>query len=139
MKLPARAANPEWPNKGSPHWDTDITDGSLRFEVQGVLLLADTPAAGAGGFQCLPGFVNQFESWFSELPRHSRPSHPRYSMWLHCQGHAAPLLIWHQHMPHGNSLNTSQLPRFAQYIALHVPHVVSDSFPPRDTELGRKP
>ena len=45
----------------------------------------------------------------------------------------------HQHMPHGNSLNTSQVPRFAQYIALHVPPVVSDSFPPRDTELGRKP
>ena len=66
VKPPQRPANPEWQNAGSVHWDTNVSGGELRFDVQGVLYLSDTPA-GAGGFQCIPGFPRRFEAWHAAL------------------------------------------------------------------------
>ena len=137
LKAPARVGT-AWDGDGFIHWDADVRDGKVDFKVQGVLFLADTPEGG-GGFQCIPGFVNEFESWHQSLGLENLAEDDPGTAWhksprmrkiysemqkVHkargkeIAGRAGDLLLWHTHLPHGNCRNSSDQPRLAQYITM---------------------
>jgi ectoine hydroxylase-related dioxygenase (phytanoyl-CoA dioxygenase family) len=141
MKPPTRADKPEWDNDGFLHWDTDPRDGVVKFAVQGVLYLADTPEDG-GGFQCIPGSVRRFRDWGGGLFPARGPRDPstfakgfdkknwddmktiysaleeRRDEVRSIPGKRGDLLIWHSHLAHGNCRNSSDTPRLAQYVSV---------------------
>jgi phytanoyl-CoA dioxygenase PhyH len=100
------------------HWDMKLTL-PVRFWVQGVLYLTDTPAH-QGAFSCIPGFHRKLEAWLKSLPPDVDP--PRLARELPgaipIGGKAGDLVIWHSALPHGSSPNTAQRPRMAQYISM---------------------
>ena len=119
MKPPAREDKPDWDHPGMIHWDLDTSVSPIRFKVQGVLYLTDT-TEDQGTFQCIPGFHNLFEEWVKTQPEDRDPRRPDLSG-LDVQriaGKAGDLLIWHSLLAHGNSRNTSDRPRLAQYITM---------------------
>ena len=99
------------------HWDIDTTDHPDRLNVQGVLYLTDT-AENQGGFQCVPGFHRDFFDWVKNQPDDRDPMRPDMTdlQPVPIPGKAGDLLIWHSLLPHGNSRNTSDTPRWCQYI-----------------------
>ncbi len=120
---PARA---DWPFQGFIHWDVDTSVQPVPFGVQGVLSLTDTPP-GRGGFQCVPGFPRQFESWLKTQPTDRDPWRPDLEG-LEVKSiatRAGDLLIWHNALPHGTSANRGPQPRIAQYLCM---------FPAREKE-----
>ena len=60
---PSRDPDPS--DKGL-HWDADLEDRPVGFEVQGVLYLCDTPEE-QGAFVCVPGFHKKLEDWRDRL------------------------------------------------------------------------
>lgn len=140
MIPPTREDKPEWDYGGFMHWDTDVRSPEVKFAVQGVLYLEDTPAD-AGGFQCIPGFVRRYEDWHRDLMEELRIEQGRnkgykissrdklkkiYGALTEVQeaeaqsipGKRGNLLIWHSFLAHGNCRNTSANPRLAQYITM---------------------
>lgn len=125
MKPPPHPAHPEYAHPGMVHWDMDVRERPLPFRLQGVLYLSDTPA-GAGGFQCVPGFHRRAEAWAASRPadealrvadvRELDPDAFRDVQPI--PGAAGDLIVWHSALPHGNSANTSDLPRLAQYVTM---------------------
>jgi ectoine hydroxylase-related dioxygenase (phytanoyl-CoA dioxygenase family) len=102
------------------HWDFDASLHPDRFFVQGVLYLTDTDEH-QGGFQCVPGFHRQFHEWVKTQPADRNPHRPDMTELTLRQvpGKAGDLVIWHSLLPHGNSHNTSDRPRWSQYILMH--------------------
>ncbi|WP_367867931.1 phytanoyl-CoA dioxygenase family protein [Pedobacter sp. WC2423] len=98
------------------HWDVSLSL-PVPFGLQGILYLADT-ASNQGALTVVPGFQNRIENWMSELPAGANPRQQD----LHALGSfpiaadAGDFIIWHHALPHGSSPNTSQKPRFVQYI-----------------------
>jgi hypothetical protein len=107
----------EWKFPGPHlHWDVSLSL-PIPFGLQGILYLADT-AANQGALTVVPGFQHRVENWISDLPAGANPRqqdlHALGSMPLAAS--AGDFIIWHQALPHGSSPNTSQKPRFVQYI-----------------------
>jgi len=107
----------EWRFPGPDlHWDVSLSL-PIPFGLQGILYLADT-AANQGALTVVPGFQNRIDSWIGELPAGVNARQED----LHALGsfpiaaNAGDFIIWHQALPHGSSPNTSQKPRFVQYI-----------------------
>lgn len=106
--------------KGFVHWDFDSRTRPIPLRVQGVLSLEDT-YPGQGGFQCVPGFHNRLDEWAKTQPEDRDPYHPDLTGMdvQRIETKAGDLLIWHVALPHGNSQNTSNRPRLAQYITMY--------------------
>jgi len=98
------------------HWDVSLAT-PIPFGLQGILYLADTEH-NQGAFTLVPGFHNRVEAWLNSLPANA---HPREQD-LYALGtkpvvaNAGDFIIWHHALPHGSSVNTSDKPRFVQYI-----------------------
>lgn len=105
----------KYPGQGL-HWDVSL-QLPIPFSTQGILYLADT-AEDQGAFSLVPGFQHRIEHWLSTLPEEIDAR----SQDIECLGvkrisaNAGDLIIWQQALPHGSSPNTSDQPRFVQYI-----------------------
>lgn len=128
MKLPD---TPDYDGgDGFMHWD--LNEEQLRagpssgMRVQGVLMLADTPDNG-GTFQCIPGFHRVLQDWVASVDSHTlcrggnRPVVPEMDAppmagfeVKRVGGRAGTLVIWNSFLPHGNSRNSSNVPRLCQ-------------------------
>ena len=123
---------------GFMHWD--LTEELLRagsssgMRVQGVLMLADTPEHG-GTFQCIPGFHRVLKDWLAGVDSHTlckggnRPIVPTMDSppmsgfeVKKVGGRAGTLVIWNSFLPHGNSRNSSDVPRLCQCESLAPLH-----------------
>ena len=133
LKPPPREDAPEYDHPGMIHWDMDVRQTPLPYEVQGVLYLVDT-AEGEGGFQCVPGVHRWVSEWAQgradEEIRDQRLDlrHEEIGAPQEISARAGDFIIWHSALPHGNSRNRSDKPRLAQYVRM---------FParPQDAEL----
>jgi len=98
------------------HWDVSLAM-PIPFGLQGILYLANT-ASNQGAFTLVPGFHNKIESWIGSLSPSVNPRNEDiYAMGTKpIEAKAGDFIIWHQALPHGSSPNTSELPRFVQYI-----------------------
>ena len=119
LKVPSHPDHPEYDNKGFIHWDTDSTRVPPSSGLQGVLYLADT-AENQGGFQCVPELYQQFDTWVKTQPKDRSAHHPDLTGFTvtPIPGKAGDLVIWDVMLPHGSGHNTSNQPRFAQYISM---------------------
>lgn len=118
MTPPERADRPHGFNESLVHWDFDTSAHPEALGMQGVLYLTDT-AENQGGFQCVPGFHRDFFEWVKTQPAGRDPMRPDMTDLepVAIPGKAGDLLIWHSLLPHGNSRNTSDKPRWCQYIS----------------------
>ena len=118
MTPPEREGRAHGFNESLIHWDIDTSDHPGGLKVQGVLYLTDT-AENQGGFQCVPGFHRDFIEWVKTQPADRDPTRPDLTDLkpVAIPGKAGDLLIWHSLLPHGNSRNTSERPRWCQYIS----------------------
>lgn len=98
------------------HWDTSIKQ-PMPFGTQGILYLADT-AANQGAFTLVPGFQHRIKDWLSSLPAGTNPRQQDLNALgaIPIAANAGDFILWHRALPHGSSPNTSNLPRFVQYI-----------------------
>ncbi len=123
FKPPQHAAHPEYDHKGFTHWDTDTRIWPQRFQVQGVLSLTDT-SVDMGGFQCIPGFHRDLETWLATQPADRSPYTPDLNALPSGMAvtpiptKAGDLVIWDTLLAHGNGHNVSNKPRLAQYITM---------------------
>ncbi len=98
------------------HWDVSLKT-PIPFGTQGILYLTDTKA-NQGAFTLVPGFHNNTENWLQSLSPNTNPRTIDFKT-LNPKGieaNAGDFIIWHQALPHGSSANTSNKPRFVQYI-----------------------
>ncbi len=122
MKPPTHPGHLDYDDPGFIHWDCDTSKLPLPFAVQGVLYLTDT-AEDQGGFQCVPGIHRRLEEWIKTQPP-DRNTHRPDITGLEVKkivGKAGDLVIWDSLLAHGNGRNTSNVPRFAQYISMFPP------------------
>ena len=91
----------------------------IRFGVQGVLYLTDTPAE-QGAFVCVPGFHRRIEDWLDSLPPDADPKQQDLLALgtRRLAAEAGDLIIWHIALPHSAGLNRGSAPRVAQYITM---------------------
>ena len=113
----------EQQRRGLLHWDVDVANQPVPFQMyQSCLFLEDT-AADQGTFQCVPGAHRWYAAWHAEqrakgLEVHNSPPHePRFEP-TRIAGECGDCLIWDSFLPHGNCLNTSSRPRLAQFISM---------------------
>ncbi|SDS28648.1 Phytanoyl-CoA dioxygenase (PhyH) [Actinopolymorpha singaporensis] len=122
LKPPVDPRYPEYDHKGMIHWDTDMTQyPDIPFRVQGVLALTDTEPD-MGGFQCVPEIYQDLEAYLkTQTPERIASRNPDYSAYTVTRPRlaAGDLLIWTTRLLHGNGHNTSQRPRFAQYLSMN--------------------
>ncbi len=98
------------------HWDVSLAQ-PIPFGLQGILYLTDTKE-NQGAFSLVPGFHNRIENWLRELPTNAHPRKENlYELGVKgIEANAGDFIIWHHALPHGSSINTSDKPRFVQYI-----------------------
>ncbi len=110
------------------HWDVSLHQ-PIPFGLQGILYLTDTKA-NQGAFSLVPGFHNKIASWLSLLPTNANPRNENlYQLGVKgIEANAGDFIIWHHALPHGSSINTSDKPRFVQYI----------NYAPKDAEVSDK-
>ncbi len=98
------------------HWDVSLAQ-PIPFGLQGILYLTDTKE-NQGAFSLVPGFQNKITTWLNELPEIVNPRNENlYALGVKgIEANAGDFIIWHQALPHGSSINTSDKPRFVQYI-----------------------
>jgi hypothetical protein len=118
FKVPLRHDKPEWANAGFLHVDADINQ-PIAWGLQGVLYLADTDET-QGGFKCLPGWHMKTPEWvrIAKLPKEEFDREVAGLPVQPIPGKAGDFVIWHRALPHGNGLNRSSRPRFAQFITM---------------------
>jgi hypothetical protein len=133
MKPPQHPDHPEL-DRSFVHMDVDCSDVPrpipTPYGLQGVLYLADT-SADHGGFQCVPSIYRRIEDWLDSQPeeelRHSDllgPEEDLSSSKLSdddietVPGEAGDLVVWDRLLPHGNGVNRTDEPRFAQYVTM---------------------
>jgi hypothetical protein len=107
----------EWKFPGPKlHWDVSLAQ-PIPFGLQGILYLADTQE-NQGAFSLVPGFHNKIAAWLHELPETANPrTENLYELGVKgIEANAGDFIIWHHALPHGSSVNTSDKPRFVQYI-----------------------
>ena len=124
LKPPPRGDAPAYDHPGMVHWDMDVRQRPLPYQVQGVLYLVDT-AAGEGGFQCVPGVHRWVSDWAQgrsdeeirdqrlDLRHAGEIGAP-----IEVEAEAGDFIVWHSALPHGNSRNCSEKPRLAQYVRM---------------------
>ena len=124
LKPPPNPDHPEYDHQGMVHWDLDVREQPLPYQVQGVLYLVDT-AAGEGGFQCVPGVHRWVSEWAQGRPDEDirdQQLHQRFPSEIgppiEVEANAGDFIIWHSALPHGNSRNCSDKPRLAQYVRM---------------------
>ncbi|MCE9589929.1 MAG: phytanoyl-CoA dioxygenase family protein [Planctomycetes bacterium] len=128
MKPPVSSkSNPDWTEKSFVHLDADPTDPrwATEYGVQGVVYLTDTDES-MGGFHCVPGFHRKHTEWL-RTPKDRRSEKPPDFSGIvptPIPGKAGDMVIWDFMLPHGNGVNHSNRPRFAQYITM-LPAVLS--------------
>jgi ectoine hydroxylase-related dioxygenase (phytanoyl-CoA dioxygenase family) len=98
------------------HWDVSLKT-PIPFGTQGILYLADTDH-NQGAFSLVPGFHNTIENWLNSLPPNINPRNEDiYSLGVQpIVANAGDFIIWHHALPHGSSVNSSNQPRFVQYM-----------------------
>ncbi|MBN9300018.1 MAG: phytanoyl-CoA dioxygenase family protein [Filimonas sp.] len=98
------------------HWDVSL-QLPIPFGTQGILYLSDT-AANQGAFTLVPGFRHQVASWLHQLPADADPrKEDLYALGAQpVVANKGDFIIWDHALPHGSSVNTSDIPRFVQYI-----------------------
>lgn len=98
------------------HWDVSIKQ-PIPFGLQGILYLSDTKA-NQGAFSLIPGFHNTIAEWLDALPPNTNPREVNfYELGVQpIEANAGDFIIWHHALPHGSSVNTSDQPRYVQYI-----------------------
>jgi ectoine hydroxylase-related dioxygenase (phytanoyl-CoA dioxygenase family) len=107
----------DWKFPGpSLHWDVSLVQ-PIPFGLQGILYLTDTKE-NQGAFSLVPGFHNKITNWLKELPANAHPRKENlYELGVKgIEANAGDFIIWHHALPHGSSINTSDKPRFVQYI-----------------------
>ena len=124
LKPPPNEDHPEYDHHGMVHWDLDVRQTPIPFQVQGVLYLVDT-RQGEGGFQCIPGAhrrASEIAAGISDQDLRHQQLHERFPEQLgppvEVEANAGDFIIWHSALPHGNSRNFSNKPRLAQYVRL---------------------
>jgi len=124
LKPPPNEAHPEYDHQGMVHWDLDVRQTPIPFQVQGVLYLVDTHE-GEGGFQCVPGVhrrAAEISAGISDQDLRHQQLHERFLEQIgppiEIEANAGDFIIWHSALPHGNSRNLSDKPRLAQYVRL---------------------
>jgi ectoine hydroxylase-related dioxygenase (phytanoyl-CoA dioxygenase family) len=110
------------------HWDVSLIQ-PIPFGLQGILYLTDTEE-NQGAFSVVPGFQNKIETWLNRLPLNTNPrTEDLYALGVKgIAANAGDFIIWHHALPHGSSVNTSNKPRFVQYI----------NYAPIDAEVQEK-
>jgi ectoine hydroxylase-related dioxygenase (phytanoyl-CoA dioxygenase family) len=119
----------DWKFPGpSLHWDVSLAQ-PIPFGLQGILYLTDTKE-NQGAFSLVAGFHKKIENWLHELPKTVSPRNENlYALGVKgIEANAGDFIIWHHALPHGSSINTSDKPRFVQYI----------NYAPIDAEVRNK-
>lgn len=99
------------------HWDVSLKQ-PIPYGLQGILYLSDTEKT-QGAFTVIPEFHTKIDSWLDNLPEEANP---RDSELLKNEtldpiaGETGDFIIWNHCLPHGSCPNTSDKPRFVQYI-----------------------
>ena len=107
-----------WNHQGMIHWDLDMSIRPMELCVQGVLYLTDTNE-NQGGFQCVPKSHHLLMNWLKKTDQRPTVESVIGKMKpVSIPGKAGDLLIWHSGLLHGNGHNTSDRPRYAQYIGM---------------------
>lgn len=133
MKLPMNPRYPDWVDKGFLHIDVplpaanDVLPANTPIRLQGVIYLTDT-TENQGGFHCVPGFNHRLRSWAQTPPSERLPAPPDFSSITPTPvaGGAGDLIVWDVFLPHGNGLNATPRPRFAQYVLMFPAKDASD-------------
>ena len=115
---------PPWrdgePTPQTVHWDHDPHDRELNY-IQGAVALTDTPT-GHGGFRCVPGWHRHPERWPQSATRF--PSHDEWHASasdgdvVSVPMNTGDVVLWSSRLPHSNSKNVSDLPRYAFYLQM---------------------
>ena len=139
MTPPERPDRPHGFHEPLIHWDLDASLHPDRFSVQGVLYLTDTDTK-QGGFQCVPGFHRHFPDWVKTQPPDRNPGQPDLTglTLRKVPGKAGDLLIWHSLLPHGNSENTTDRPRWSQYILMAPEKETNDALRQERIQMWRE-
>ena len=105
----------KYPGQGL-HWDVSL-QVPIPFSTQGIVYLSDT-AEDQGAFSLVPGFQHKIEKWLSSLSPEENPRMMNLEQLgvKRIAANAGDLIVWQQALPHGSSPNTSDQPRFVQYI-----------------------
>ena len=139
MKPPSNPKYPEYDDQGFTHWDIDTCKLPLPFRVQGVLCLTDT-TVDMGGFQCVPGFQRDLETWIAAQPANRNCFKPDVNALppgmkvTPIAANAGDLIIWNTRLAHGNGHNVSAKPRLCQYITMSP---ASDDASVRESRINR--
>lgn len=98
------------------HWDVSLAM-PIPFGLQGILYLTDTNE-NQGAFTVVPGFHHKLENWLNNLPMGTNARNENLTSFgiKRIAANAGDFIIWHHKLPHGSSVNTSNKPRFVQYI-----------------------
>jgi hypothetical protein len=98
------------------HWDAELTP-PIPMLLQGLIYLNDVEAS-QGAFSCIAGFHHRIDDWLRDLPTGRQPSDENLDALgrVFVGGHAGDMVIWHQALPHGASLNRGEYPRIVQYL-----------------------
>jgi len=98
------------------HWDVSL-QLPIPFGLQGLLYLADTEE-NQGAFSLVPGFQHKIDDWINNLPEGVNPRTEDLDALgrKYIAANAGDFIIWLKALPHGSSANTSNKPRYVQYI-----------------------
>jgi hypothetical protein len=117
FKPPYRSESPDRRDDSPMHWDREPYDPRGSY-LQGVLYLTDT-ASDQGAFQCVPKIHRLPERWNSKRDDGIlMPEQTPAGEIVTVPGRGGTLVVWDSRLPHGNGLNHTGCPRFAQYIAM---------------------
>jgi len=109
-----------WEHAGMIHWDIKPNVHPIDLRVQGVLYLKDTDT-NMGGFQCVPSSHLKLFEWVATHPFDEIATVEDCMEGLEVTpiaGKAGDYIMWQASLLHGNGKNSSDQPRFAQYICL---------------------
>jgi Phytanoyl-CoA dioxygenase (PhyH) len=114
--------SPPWrstePEPSPLHWDHDPADPNLHY-IQGAVALTDSPP-GSGGFRCAPGWHHRADRWV-RLPASKggewTTSVPDDDVIL-VPMNQGDVVLWTSRLPHSNSKNESQTPRYSFYVLM---------------------
>lgn len=131
FKPPERVDQPLWSDAGPVHsglhWDTQISVQTwpVPYGVQALLCLTETPPE-KGALRLVPGFQHKLAQWVTARPDPSQPFDKE--LWnveeaelppaISVGANAGDLVIWHSSLPHGPGRNTTDQPRYSQYITM---------------------
>ncbi|WP_215398252.1 phytanoyl-CoA dioxygenase family protein [Rheinheimera oceanensis] len=113
---PPQTANWTFPGPDM-HWDMPLR-APVSFATQGLIYLTDTTEQ-QGAFCCVPGFHLQIDNWINAQNKTELEMQQQdWSAWpvKAIAAKAGDLIIWHQALPHGASVNRAAKPRMVQYV-----------------------